>query len=60
VLQAAQIDVLQRAGEYAEELSNAETAQVLGIGKTAACNRYFRALKRLKEILSSMPGFLDP
>jgi RNA polymerase sigma-70 factor (ECF subfamily) len=43
-----------------EELSNAETAQVLGIGKTAACNRYLRALKRLKEILSSMPGFLDP
>jgi RNA polymerase sigma-70 factor (ECF subfamily) len=43
-----------------EELSNSETAQVLGIGKTAACNRYLRALKRLKEILSSMPGFLDP
>jgi RNA polymerase sigma-70 factor, ECF subfamily len=36
-----------------EELSNRETAQVLGIGKTAACNRYVRALKRLKEILSS-------
>ena len=30
-----------------EELSNSETAQVLGIGKTAACNRYLRALKRL-------------
>jgi RNA polymerase sigma-70 factor (ECF subfamily) len=43
-----------------EELSNSETAQVLGIGKTAACNRYLRALKRLKEILSSIPGFLDP
>ena len=42
-----------------EELSNSETAEVLGIGKTAACNRYLRALKRLKEILSSMPGFLD-
>jgi RNA polymerase sigma-70 factor (ECF subfamily) len=40
-----------------EELSNAETAEVLGISKTAACNRYFRALKRLKEILSGMPGF---
>jgi RNA polymerase sigma-70 factor, ECF subfamily len=43
-----------------EELSNSETAQILGIGKTAACNRYVRALKRLKEILSSMPGFFGP
>jgi RNA polymerase sigma-70 factor (ECF subfamily) len=43
-----------------EELSNSETAQVLGIGKTAACNRYLRALKRLKEILTSIPGFLEP
>jgi RNA polymerase sigma-70 factor (ECF subfamily) len=43
-----------------EELSNSETAQVLGIGKPAACNRYVRALKRLKEILSGMPGFFEP
>jgi RNA polymerase sigma-70 factor (ECF subfamily) len=42
-----------------EELSNSETAQVLGIGKTAACNRYLRALKRLREILASVPGFLE-
>ena len=34
-----------------EELSNAETAQVLGLEKTAASNRYIRALKRLKEAL---------
>jgi RNA polymerase sigma-70 factor (ECF subfamily) len=40
-----------------EELSNNETAQVLGIQKSAASNRYVRALKRLKEVLSSMPGF---
>jgi len=39
-----------------EELSNGETAQVLGIQKAAASNRYIRALKRLKEILSSLPG----
>jgi RNA polymerase sigma-70 factor, ECF subfamily len=38
-----------------EELSNAETAQVLGIEKTAASNRYIRALKRLKQALSGMP-----
>jgi RNA polymerase sigma-70 factor (ECF subfamily) len=42
-----------------EELTNAETAEVLGIRKSAASNRYIRALKRLKEILISMPGFFD-
>jgi RNA polymerase sigma-70 factor (ECF subfamily) len=39
-----------------EELSNGETAAVLGLTKTAASNRYVRALKRLKEILSALPG----
>jgi RNA polymerase sigma-70 factor (ECF subfamily) len=43
-----------------EELSNNETAAVLGIQKTAASNRYVRALKRLKDVLSTIPGFLDP
>jgi RNA polymerase sigma-70 factor (ECF subfamily) len=43
-----------------EELSNSETARVLGIQKSAASNRYIRALKRLKDILSSVPGFFDP
>src|SRR5215471_12934630 len=42
-----------------EELSNSETAEVLGIQKSAASNRYVRALKRLKEILSSIPGFFN-
>jgi RNA polymerase sigma-70 factor (ECF subfamily) len=42
-----------------EELSNAETAQVLGIRKSAASNRYVRALERLREVLSDMPGFFD-
>jgi len=40
-----------------EELSNGETAAVLGLQKAAASNRYVRALKRLKEVLSAMPGF---
>jgi RNA polymerase sigma-70 factor (ECF subfamily) len=40
-----------------EELSNSETAQVLGIQKSAASNRYIRALKRLRDVLKSMPGF---
>jgi RNA polymerase sigma-70 factor (ECF subfamily) len=39
-----------------EHLSNDETALVLGIKKSAASQRYIRALKRLKEILSSIPG----
>ena len=43
-----------------EELSNSETARVLGLEKTAASNRYIRALKRLKDVLSTMPGFLEP
>jgi RNA polymerase sigma-70 factor (ECF subfamily) len=42
-----------------EELSNTETAAVLGLAKTAASNRYIRALKRLKEILAALPG-IDP
>ena len=36
-----------------EQLSNDETALVLGLSKAAASNRYIRALRRLKEILSS-------
>jgi RNA polymerase sigma-70 factor (ECF subfamily) len=39
-----------------EELTAAETARVLGIEESAAAKRYFRALKRLKEILAAMPG----
>jgi RNA polymerase sigma-70 factor, ECF subfamily len=39
-----------------EELSNAETAQVLGIKPSAAVNRYVRALKRLKDVFQGMPG----
>ena len=38
-----------------EELSIGECAAVLGLAKTAASNRYIRALKRLKQILSALP-----
>jgi RNA polymerase sigma-70 factor (ECF subfamily) len=41
-----------------EQLTSAEAAQVLGIQERAAAKRYLRALKRLKEILSAMPGGL--
>ena len=42
-----------------EMLSNAETAEVLGLTKTAASNRYIRALGRLKEILAVIPDLND-
>ena len=42
-----------------EQLSNAEAAQVLGIGETAASNRYVRALKRIGKILQGVSGLLD-
>lgn len=42
-----------------EELSNDEAAAVLGLSKSAASNRYVRALARLKKILVSIPGFFD-
>ncbi len=42
-----------------EDLTNAETAQVLDISQNAASNRYIRGLRRLKEVLSSIPGFSD-
>lgn len=40
-----------------EELSNSEVAEVLGIQQKAASIRYVRALRRLKDILSQLPGF---
>jgi RNA polymerase sigma-70 factor (ECF subfamily) len=39
-----------------EELTAAEAARVLGIEEGAAAKRYFRALKRLKDVLAAMPG----
>ena len=41
-----------------EELTNMETAQVLGIDSSAASKRYLRALKRLREIMSAS-GYID-
>jgi RNA polymerase sigma-70 factor (ECF subfamily) len=42
-----------------EQLSRAETAQVLGITEEAGAKRYIRALKKLKTILAAMPGGLE-
>jgi RNA polymerase sigma-70 factor (ECF subfamily) len=41
-----------------EEMSNSEAAQVLGLEPSSASKRYIRALKRLQEILRSIPGLL--
>jgi RNA polymerase sigma-70 factor, ECF subfamily len=46
------------AMRHFEQLTSAETAQVLGIQERAAAKRYLRALERLKQILSEMPGGL--
>jgi RNA polymerase sigma-70 factor (ECF subfamily) len=55
-----QMDPLDRevlALRHFEELSNAETATLLGIQAAAASKRYVRALARLKQILETIPGF---
>jgi RNA polymerase sigma-70 factor (ECF subfamily) len=57
-----QMDALDRevlALRHFEELSNAETAELLGIQPAAASKRYVRALARLKQILELIPGFGD-
>ena len=38
-----------------ERLSNSEAAQLLELSDSAACNRFVRALKRLKEVLIDVP-----
>lgn len=56
----AQMDALDRevlALRHFEEMSNAETAAILGIQPAAASKRYVRALARLKQILETIPGF---
>jgi RNA polymerase sigma-70 factor (ECF subfamily) len=56
----ARMDPLDRevlALRHFEELSNAETAELLGILPPAASKRYVRALARLKQILEEVPGF---
>jgi RNA polymerase sigma-70 factor, ECF subfamily len=43
-----------------EQLTNTETARILGLSVAAASNRYVRALKRLRPILLNGPGILRP
>jgi RNA polymerase sigma-70 factor (ECF subfamily) len=42
-----------------EELTNSEVAKVLGIDEQASSKRYVRAMKRMKEIVKSIPGLSD-
>lgn len=42
-----------------EQLTRAETAEVLGISEAAAAKRYLRALERLKATLALLPGGLE-
>jgi RNA polymerase sigma-70 factor (ECF subfamily) len=42
-----------------EELSNSEVAEALGIQQKAASIRYVRALRRLKGMLTQVPGVFD-
>jgi RNA polymerase sigma-70 factor, ECF subfamily len=39
-----------------EQLGRTEAALVLGITQEAGAKRYFRALKRLKDVLATLPG----
>lgn len=43
--------------KHFEQLSTAEIAQVLGLSKAGAGSRYLRAIKRLRGVLSQIPGF---
>jgi RNA polymerase sigma-70 factor (ECF subfamily) len=43
-----------------DELTNNEVAELLGLQKAAASNRYVRALKRLRDILAAAPGLGEP
>jgi RNA polymerase sigma-70 factor (ECF subfamily) len=57
----AQMEAIHRevlALRHFEQLSNVEAAQVLGIQERAAAKRYVRALERIREVLSDMPGGL--
>lgn len=45
--------------KHFEQLSMSEIAEVLGMSKAGVGSRYLRAIKRLREMLSQLPGFLE-
>ncbi len=42
-----------------EDLSNSETARVLDLSKSAASNRYIRALRRMKKAMDGPANAVD-
>ena len=55
----AEIDREVLVLRHFEQLSNVEAAEILGLSQQAASKRYVVALRRLKETLGAMPGFLN-
>ena len=53
------IDREMLALRHFEQLTNGEAAHVLELSEAAASNRYMRALKRLREMLNTIPGLID-
>src|SRR5437868_14506571 len=45
--------------KHFEQLSTSEIAEVLGMSKAGAGSRYLRAIKRLREVLAQIPGFME-
>jgi RNA polymerase sigma-70 factor (ECF subfamily) len=41
-----------------ERLSNSEAARLLELSESAACNRFVRALKRMKDVLIDRPDVM--
>ncbi|MCA9125704.1 MAG: sigma-70 family RNA polymerase sigma factor [Planctomycetales bacterium] len=54
--QMESIDREVLALRHFEHLSNSETARLLELSESAACNRYFRAVRRLKTIMEQIHG----
>lgn len=53
----SELDQEVLALRHFEELTNQETAEVLGIEPRTASVRYFRALRRLRGVLEKLPAF---
>ena len=43
-----------------EQLSNAETAEVLSLPASTTSDRHMRAIKRLRQIMKQSPGYSEP
>ena len=57
LVRLSELDQEVLALRHFEELSNAETAEALGIDPKAASVRYFRALRRLKGVLEKLSAY---